>query len=87
MKDKVISLTELNKISSLSHNDIKEFVHKKYGEGWYLESDLFTKTGSIKIFSDTKGVKYTIEFIRNSNGISEPLRVLRICNVIVDFKS
>lgn len=83
MDGKVISLMELNKISEMN---ISDFIHQKYGEGWVLESDLSTLKGAVRIFKDKNDVKYTIEYIKNENSILTPYKILRICNVIVDFK-
>lgn len=83
MDGKVICLTELNEISNMN---VSDFVHQKYGEGWILESDFSTLKGAVRIFRDKNGVKYTIEYIKNENGILVPYKILRICNVIVDFK-
>lgn len=83
MDGKVISLSELNKLSTVN---ISDFVHQKYGEGWSLESDFSTTNGSIRIFLDKNGVKYTIEYLRNDAGVLIPYKLLRLCNIIVDFK-
>ena len=83
MEGKVISLSELNKISNMN---ISDFVHQKYGDGWYLETDLSTSKGCIRIFRDTNDVKYTVEYVRDSYGIMQPSKLLRICNVIVNMK-
>lgn len=82
MSDKVIKLSELNAISNM---DIAKFVQDKYGEGWTLETDLTTSKGSIRIYQDKNGVKYTIEYLRNDYRVMVPYKLLRICNVIVDF--
>ena len=84
MDGKVFSLSELNKLSTI---DISDFVHQKYGESWSLESEFSTTNGCIRIFLDKKGVKYTIEYQRNEHGTLIPYKLLRLCNVIVDFKN
>lgn len=83
MDGKVISLTELNEFANMS---VPDFVHQKYGDGWTLESDFSTLKGSVRIFKDKNDVKYTIEYIRNENGVLVPNKILRICGVIVDIK-
>ena len=83
MDGKVISLTELNDISSIP---ISDFVHQKYGEGWSLESDFSTLKGAVRIFKDKNDVKYTIEYIRNENSVLVPYKILRICGIVVDLR-
>lgn len=83
MDGKVISLTELNEFANMS---VSDFVHQKYGDGWTLESDFSTLKGAVLIFKDKNDVKYTIEYIRNENGVLVPNKILRICDVIVDIK-
>lgn len=84
MESKVISLSELNEISNMN---IADFIHQKYGEGWYLETDLSTTKGCIRIFREESGVKYTVEYVRDNYGIMQPYKLLRICNVVVDMKN
>lgn len=83
MDGKVISLTELNEFANMS---VSDFVHQKYGGGWTLESDFSTLKGAVRIFKDKNDVKYTIEYIKNENGVLVPNKILRICGVIVDIK-
>ena len=83
MDGKVISLTELNEFANMS---VSDFVHQKYGDGWTLESDFSTLKGAVRIFKDKNDVKYTIDYIRNENGVLVPNKILRICGVIVDIK-
>jgi hypothetical protein len=83
MDGKVISLTELNEFANMS---VSDFVHQKYGDGWTLESDFSILKGAVRIFKDKNDVKYTIEYIKNENGVLVPNKILRICGVIVDIK-
>lgn len=45
-----------------------------------------TLKGAVRIFRDKNDIKYTIEYIRNENGVLVPNKILRICGVIVDIK-